>query len=926
MAATFHAFLLACASILCALSERAIAVDETLARRFTDPPLESRILKIIHSWPDDPSAQDNLIRQLSRQGFGGVVCNVSFDEYLRSDAKWKAFTRAVTTARKAGWSLWLYDERGYPSGTAGGIVLREHPEWEASGLLIAESQTCGDTVSLIMPPGRPFLVGALSQHDGKIDPAGIIDLAGQVRDGRLNWQPPRGRWRVLAITLNRLYEGTHAEGNLADHIPYINLLMPGPTRRFLEVTHEPYANHLGTDLGKYFVATFTDEPSLMSLFLKPMPYRVLPWAPNLPSEFMKRRGYAIEPIVPDLVLDGGSRGEKHRYDYWLTIAELVSECYFGQIQDCCQGHHLRSGGHLLMEEGLVAHVPLYGDFLRAARRLDAPSIDCLSSLPPEAPWFIARLLASAAGLEGKTVVMSETSDHAQRFRPPGDKRPARDVTEAEIRGTLNRLFVGGVNCITSYYSFAGLSDTALQRLNTWVGRCGTMLSGGHQVADVALVYPVQSVWPRFVPSRHWTGEAHAATEVEDTYRAAMESLFNSRREFTIVDARAIDDAAIRDGALVHGALRWRVVVLPAVDTLPLAAWQKLARFARDGGVVVALGLLPANSEAQFPSPQVLALARELFGNASGVPTSLAHSSGGGGVFLPHGSEGLLPIVLDGLLEPEISVSPPAAPLRMTHRRVDGHDLFFVINDAPRPWSGEVEFSARGMAETWDPASGKVFPHSNSSRISVALDDYGATIVRFSRPPESQRARLNPGSLPNLSDSAMPRVEPAVAHGTHVRCELTSGSIAEKPHEPGIQARATLTKGGVDTYAFVRFHHEPSLELDSDDCLIIDSWVPTGQRTRTNLLLILHESGGGDFLADSGRSLASPGHARSYVPLSRFQPAGWSTDADGVLDVSRISDLSVGWGGYIGQEGERVEFTVAAPRIGTARKPAPPAAG
>ena len=266
--------------------------------------------------------------------------------------------------------------------------------------------------------------------------------------------------------------------------------MPEPTARFVEVTYGGYAKHLGDDLGKYFMATFTDEPSLMSLFLRPMPYRPLPWAPNLPAEFKKRRGYALDAaILPALVADAGPAGAKIRYDFWLTVGELVSENFFGQIQTRCRQHRVPSGGHLLAEEGIVGHVPLYGDFFRCIRRLDAPSIDCLTSLPPEVPWYIARLLSSAAELEGRPLVMSETSDHSQRYRPAGDQRPKRMVTEAEIRGTCNRQIVAGINCITSYYSFTDLSDEQLRRLNEWVGRCCTALRGGHQVADIAVLYP-----------------------------------------------------------------------------------------------------------------------------------------------------------------------------------------------------------------------------------------------------------------------------------------------------------------------------------------------------------------------------------------------------------------------------------------------------
>lgn len=902
-------------SLLSLLRPGAIAGDGALAQRFADPPARSRILKIIHNWPDASPAQDELIRQLTRQGFGGVVCNVSFDDYLISETKWRSFQRAVAEAKKADWALWLYDERGYPSGNAGGIVLRGHPEWEASGLLIANVATDGSVVTLAIPPGRLFLASAFPDREGRIDPTQKVDLAMQIRDGRLTWQPPPGHWQVLIVTQDRLYEGTHAVSNLSDKIPYVNLLMPEPTRRFLAVTHQAYADRLGSDLGQKFMSTFTDEPSLMSVFMKPMPYRVLPWAPNLPVEFRSRRGYPLEPIVADLVLDAGATGRKHRYDFWLTIGELISENYFGQIQDWCRAHGLRSGGHLLMEESLAAHVPFYGDFFRCARRLDAPSIDCLSSLPPEVPWFIARLLASAAELEGKTVVMSETSDHSQRYRPPGDARPVREVTEAEIRGTCNRLILGGVNCITSYYSFAGLSDETLRRLNAWVGRCCTMLTGGHRVADIALVYPIPSIWPRFVPSHQWTSEAHHATKVDSIYRAAMGSLYSSRREFTIVDARAIGEAKVVNGTMVHGDLQWHVIVLPDVDTLPMAAWENLARFVREGGVLVALGALPVNSESEFPCPRVQAVCREIFGTTANQPTAFANAAGGGGIVLPAGSEGLLPIALKGVLAPEVSLVDTRAPVRTTHRRIDRHDVYFVINDSPKSWKGQIDFAASGGIEQWDPASGKTNSLASERPITLALDPYGATFVRFSEPPLPPRHPLKTGPLPNLLIKPLPLVQPTTAHGEFVTAELNRVPSPGCPDEPRFKADARLTRAKVDTHLFARFHFDKPINLGAADCLVVDTWIPEGQKTHNEILLILHDESGGDFLASSGRSLGSPGCERSFVPLDQFQHADWSHGADGVFDPTRITDVSIGWGGYLGFEGERVRFQVSSPQLG-----------
>jgi len=890
--------------------------------RFAQPPADARILKIIHGWPDRPDAQDRLIAKLNAQGFGGVVCNVAFDQYLESDAKWQAFTRAVNEAKKAGMAMWLYDERGYPSGNAGGITLCGHPEWEARGLLVADAESRGGDVTLQLPPGKLVLAGAFPVRDGNIDLTEKLDLAAQIHGGKLAWQAPAGHWRIIAITEDRLFEGTHAEGNLFAKMPYPNLLMPEPTARFVDVTYGGYAKHLGDDLGKYFMATFTDEPSLMSIFLRPMPYRPLPWSPNLPVEFQKRRGYALDAtILPALVADSGSAGEKVRYDFWLTVGELVSENYFGQIQTRCRKHNIPSGGHLLLEESIAGHVPLYGDFFRCIRRLDAPSIDCLTSLPSEVPWHIARLLSSAAELEGRPLVMSETSDHAQHWRAAGDKRPRRTVTEAEIRGTCNRQSVAGVNCITSYYSFSGLSDEQLCRLNDWVGRCCTVLRGGHQVADIAVLHPTESLWTSFVPSHHWTRESAAASRIENLYRAAIGSLFAAQRDFTFVDSRALAEARVESAALVHGKLRWRVIVLPGVDTLPAAAWENLARFVREGGAVLALGALPANSESEFPSARIATLAKELFGDEAATssqtkaPRSHVNAAGGIGIFLPRGLEGLLPLVLDGLIQPDARVAEMKSPLRITHRRIDSREVYFVINDSAKPWAGRLDFAAAGDGQGWNPATGKMAQALAGSTASISLEPYGAAIFRFASPRPTRRLAVGTGALPNLSLRALPPVEPSTPHDEFVRAQLEVDPARAAAGSSAWLTTAVLTKGKVDTHLFAQFRYSPPLDLSDADCLVLDTWVPEGQSTPNQLVVIVREQGGGDFIAETGRSLAAPGHERSFVLLSRLQLAGWSKDADGVLDLTRVGDIRIGWGGYLGREGEKIQFSVAPPQAG-----------
>lgn len=888
--------------------------DRPLKERFANPPAECRILKIVHSLPDEPEAQDRVLRDLVLCGFGGAVCNVSFEDYLRSEQKWQAFVRGVKQAKKLGMALWLYDERGYPSGVAGGLVLQGHPEWQAMGLLIVEASTDQEGhVEIDLPPGELVMAAALACTDQAIDPRRRQDLRSSVHGRKLIWDAPGGRWLAMVITRDYLYEGTHAQLSLGDRLPYINLLLPEPTARFIQVTHEAYAAHLGTDLGKYFISTFTDEPSLMSMFLRPMPYRVLPWAPNLPEEFEKRRGYELVPNLPLLVADGGGLEKKVRYDFWLTVAELVSENYFGQIERWCREHNLASGGHLLMEEHIADHVPLYGDAFRCLRRLSAPSIDCLTSIPGQVPWHIARLASSAAALEGNRYVMCETSDFAQRYRPEGDTRPVRTVTEEEIRGTCNRLILGGVTTITSYYSFTGLDLKALQRLNLWVGRCSTMLTGGHQVTDIAVLYPIESLWVRHRPARYRATSSAAARAVGQLFGAASDVLYANRRDFTYVDSRALAEASVEPPFLRHGELRWRVVILPGVDTLPMSGWRALLEFWRTGGVVIAVGHLPANSERRFPDPEVEGLSEAMFGEGD-QPRIRANKAGGVAVFLPRGAEGLLAGVLDRIIGPDVSVRDRNSPLRITHRHIDGSEVYFVVNDSANPVTTAISVSAEGKGELWDPGTGKVESVESPKDIKLSLAPYGGVLLRFSRAVLPRRHSVASGSLPGLAIKPLPIRQPSLGKGEFVEGKVEQDAQHTTATGPAWRATGRLTKGGVDTFLFLSFDYEPPLDMSGASCLVLDSWVPAGSNTSASLLVILGDRDGGDYIAQAGRSLDEAGHARTYVPLSQFRLAPWSDDPNGRLDTEGIAAVRVGWGGYYGEEGEVVEFSLAMPQM------------
>ena len=56
------------------------------------------------------------------------------------------------------------------------------------------------------------------------------------------------------------------------------------------------------------------------------------------------------------------------------------------------------------------------------------------------------------------------------------------------------------------------------------------------------------------------------------------ALFGANRDFVYVDSQALCEAQSVENTLTRDDMRWRVLVLPAADTLPLEAWKNLVTF------------------------------------------------------------------------------------------------------------------------------------------------------------------------------------------------------------------------------------------------------------------------------------------------------------------------------------------------------------
>ncbi|MCF0233493.1 MAG: hypothetical protein HUK22_00780, partial [Thermoguttaceae bacterium] len=582
------------AALLALATATAGADDDARRREFQDPSPTHRLGVNVHGVAATPEAREAVLDGLLEAGYGRISTNVNWtSDYMFNDAELAKFCDFARRAREKGLEVWLYDENTYPSGMAGDILLAENPDWEAEGLFFRQTPLDGGASVALAPDS----VKRRQVFAVPTDAAGRADLSRRVElfdrwspENGLQWTAPEGaeRWLVCEIGVDFLRAGFQSGTVRGPKAwPYTSLLLPEVGRRFVEVTHKKYAAALGEPLGAVISATFTDEPSAMAQQYGKTEYGVYPWKANVSEEYAKRTGRALDDDLPAIALDDGPDGRARRWEYFNIVADFMSVNFFRAIREYDASQGIKSSGHLLLEESLMTHAPLYGDIMRCFREMDVPGVDELTGSPAETRRYLysSRLASSAAELNGGSDVMCESCPISDVAAYGGAEAPTE-----QLRGVFNRLLLGGVTKTSDYMRLAREDAAGKRAFNEYVGRVISQLSGGRRAADVAVFYPIETVWARFRPYPTWlaswngaSGGDPAAQRTDAVFMAASDALFDAQIEFSYLDDRALRDATIDGGALALGDLRRSVLIFPATEVLSDAAFAKIEAFVATGG-------------------------------------------------------------------------------------------------------------------------------------------------------------------------------------------------------------------------------------------------------------------------------------------------------------------------------------------------------
>ena len=782
---------------------------------------------------------DRQLAELRGQGLPGFFIHARFGVRERIgylSEEWFASVRyAVDKAREMGLLVGIYDEYNWPSGTAGGEVMRADPAMQQRYLQMISMDVPGEFFTFLegtdsryidMEGSEPVFACAIRHADLAARRSAFVDLMPSLSfDKVITWEAPRGPWKLLYFVERRASW-------------YIDALDPEATRRFLSLTHEGYLRVLGPDLASRIVGFYTDEPA-MHYFEAARDNAIVPWSKRMFTLFRESRGYDLKPHLPKLFFDLGDDTARVRHDFWSALSDRYEASYFARIGDWCRARGVAATGHLLFEESLRMHARAGGNLFNHLRHFDLVGVDHLyprigSREQPE-EHVALKLASSAAHHFGSRRLLCESMGGIYW-----------DATPRRMKWIADWEYVLGVNLLNPHgfhYSIEGERKRdwppsqfyhhswwrMYGRFNAYLTRLGHVLSaeGTRHAAAVALLYPLHSIWAGYVPQ----APDPASAAIERDFNDLTDMLLRRHADFDYLDEDVLQAATIEGGGLRVADERYELLVLPPLTHLKAGSLGVLERFVHSGGVVVADTLLPGDCVGGLEEDFADRVAR-LFGVHPvdarrrfpwrGAPSLRSCSVGTGRTWLVQASGirtagHLLSRVLDRHLRPLFAVDDEE--VFSLHRTGPGRDILFLVNPTADARDVIVHCRGTGVPELWEPETGGVraWPacrvRGDGIDVGLAMVPYASALLVLV--PDDGRVKIDAPLCFVVTSAGPDLVEGYGRLRGPVRATVSSGV--------GRPSRTRLTAPARSRLPEVPLDGEWEFEAGGENALVVDRW-------------------------------------------------------------------------------------------------------
>lgn len=715
-------------------------IDSSAVKRlFVDPPRQYTSAPL-WVWNDLLTEQEvrSTMRDLAKQNVRQVFVHPRpglMTPYLGSD--WfKLWKVALDEAQRLDMNVWIYDENSYPSGFAGGWVPELMPESRGRGLRFRETTD--------QPSWQTNILAVFMLAGDQ-----AVDVTEQIKAG----EKLSGRSYVIA-TIERARNSPWHGGRC-----YVDLLYPGVTEKFLEVTMDAYEREIGKNFGTRVPGVFTDEPQLQ-------PAGGLPWTDDLPEQFEKRWGYSL---ITNLISLNRPVGDwrKVRYDYYSTLLDLFISRWAKPYYEYCARRGLEFTGHYWEHEW--PNCNMVPDNMAMAAWQQRPGIDILMNQYAEHTHAqfgnvrACREIASIANQLGRTRTLVELYGAG-----------GWDLRFEDMKRIGDWLQVLGVNTFDEHLSYVTIRGArkndhpqsfsyhepwwpAYHVLAKYFSRLSAVLSQGEQINRILVIEPTTTAWM-------YQGDAATLDRIGSDFFKLLMSLEAAQIEYDL----GCEDVIARHGT-VRGTRLWvgnrgyDVVVLPpGMENVRFEVANLGEQFMNAGGTVVCLGQPPARIDGKDSNR---------IRNAINEPGWITAKP-----------EDVVNVLRQWNSEDEFRIQRNANDrgilFHMRKKLVDGEIVFLVNTSITEPSKGTIESNLKS-AEVWDPLTGRTEPAPFAPTVkglSIRFDlpPCGSLLLFLSNKSIKPRSILRglATAVPSTGETRVERVGPNVLKLDYV--DITAG--------------------------------------------------------------------------------------------------------------------------------------------------------